>query len=517
MADGGITLDIDLKDAKLIAGLLRAAGAQKQFTKEIDKTKAEAAKAEKELDRMAANVKKMTATPLEKYNTELAKLNTLQQRGKITADEYSRAMAMQKSQLDSATVGMQKLGAAAAKTRSGKDAIVEIASSMGLITNASGAATMAIRLVTDALAKSNDKVREAKQLLDEMEDPFIDLNAVSASPQEFQNRMNRIAKGAAQEGVSEKSAAKVMLDMIGAGTESEFEAVLSARRGVMNSAGAGEVVSKLMGLFPDQVKNAEQALNLFGTATASEGTRDTPGAALQGLPKAAIGGQSLGASVQSTLATYTAVSDAMGGAPAISGDRLNTFGSKLKMRGFRGDFVDVMAQLRAMPETDREKILKEDLEINNAYDFINANEEKIRKRTAELANTDGYVANKKAQWGGNATTRSIQDRAEAESQRAVILKQTRGVMGEQAAGLRANVESGAMLSGSPALQYWAPYMADAYSTARGLFAGGKSPDPATDKLNAAADKLNAAADKLSKAASGQKNRALNVEAAQQAN
>ena len=525
MAEGGITLDIKLEDAKLIAGLLRAAGAQKQFNKEIDNTKTDAAKAEKELDRMSAAVKKMTATPLEKYNSELAKLNTLQQRGKITTEDHTRAVAMHKRELDRAT-------------NAGKTSIADIAGSIGIITSASGAASAAINLITAALRESNAQVREAKQLLDDLEDPLIEINAVSSSAGQAQQRTARAAAAAAREGVPVKTAQRVLLDAIGADAEDSFETILSTRRGVMSGADAGTVVAKMTGLFKGKV-TAEQALDLVGAAAASDGTKDTVAQLVPGIPKAALGGSALGASPQETIAALTSVSDALGGNSAMAGDRLNTFGAKLRMRGVKGGFVDAMRQLRAMPDKDRAEILKEDLEINEAYNLINANEELIRKRTAELDKAPGFSAQKKAQWAANPTTAAIQQRAEAEAARDVAKMTTLGVFGQQQAaglavaeqrqiaanpnnplrrglgGLAAKGAAGAGLPGEalPAVSAVGGWGGEKYLAS--LAAGPVSPFVmAAMLLKDAADKLNKAADKQVK---GAKNRALNVEAAQQAN
>lgn len=646
----GIDLSFRVEDAKLIAGLLRVIGKQKEFTTEVDKSKKASAQAEAELNKFVSSIKKIDAKPteifrqqmdllnkalkagkiqqeefdrtakrllqtqqaadpfyqqqiktekerkraaeetatalqaqadaakkladqlaqqsqkradsiieqdrtaLERYKTSFAELKALREKGLLTQEQFNRALAREKGEFQ-ATDPLLKQRAAALKnaeaaqlamtranermSASSRSTFAEMASAMGMVTNIGGGVSMIINQITQAIAESNEKLREAKRLMDDLEDPLIDLNQVSDSPAQFQQRQQRAATAAGREGVSVKAAQRVLLDAIGAGAEDDFETILSSRRGVMKPEDAGLVVSKMTGLFKGKITGTE-AIDLVLAASASEGTKDTVKDLAQGIPKAALGGSQLGASPAETAATLTAMSDAFGGNAAMAGDRMQAFGVKMKLAGKQGSFVDVMAQIRSLPADQRAELLGNDQEINIAYDLIDKNEQLIRARSAEAQQAlddsragRGMSQQKKAQWAADPQTAALQMAAEAKAQRDVALMGAQGIPGQQRAAILNDIERDLLprtrfqqFAGNKAAQVAqgaVPDQALPGVAAAGASAftwkswvGGVAAGPFAP-LVYAGNALYEAAKKMDQAAAKNKHRAMNLEAAQPLN
>jgi len=387
-----IDLEITLQDAKLIAGLLRAAGAQKQVTSEIDKTKKESIKAEKELDRMAEAVKRITATPLEKYNKELAKLDTLQQKNKITATDYTRAVALQKAELDKATAAAQKLSVATDKAGAGGSlSVLEIASSLGIVTNVAGVATAAVNQITDALRRSREEARAAAADMDGLFGSRRTLNQVADSPADMQQMLRRVDAGASKYGVGRDVATDIMADAKGSGFTKDYEFLLSANAGGINAREAARMAKKVLPIFggKDRGLNAQNATDMaLAAAKPSELSFED---LASGIAQASEGGSLVGSNYEETVAALSV----MGGKFAsvqTAADRLKGFGARagiddrLKGKGFIGAMRTLRDDFSA---EDRKGFLGDSQELNVMYQMLAENEGAVVARQGAVAAARG--------------------------------------------------------------------------------------------------------------------------------
>lgn len=408
------------------------------WQKQLRANSAELERVEDNLDRMAESVKQINATPLEKYNREVAKLNLLHEKGKLTVDELTRAVQREKSALDQTTA------AASNMQRSGLAAGMEVAGALGLVTTAAGAASFAVDTVSKALEYQAEKSRKAKSELDNLVDPRISLNQVSDSPEQFQQRLTRARAATEKFGGTEKQATEVLSQVIGADVEQNFEAIYKARIGGMNAADAGETVTRMTKLFPGKI-SAQESLDMMMKA-ASGDVVDNVAGLTSGISKAALGGKAIGATPAETLATLTSISDSMGGLSAMAADRMQAFGLKagrnerLKGRGFIG----AMRVLRdEFSEKERAEFLGNDQEMNVAYSELVATEQKNLARTRGLEEEQlasrrgqGQLALKEKQWLATPETRAQHAAEVAAAQfNAANMKDTAVFGANQAAGM----------------------------------------------------------------------------------
>ena len=383
---GGIALEISLQDQKFIAGLLRAAGAQKQFNSEVEKTKAQAEKAEKELDKLAASTKKLIATPLEKYNAELAKLNTLQQRGKLTADEYTRAVAQQKAQLDQATIGMQKLGMATTKAGSNKSSILEIAGSLGMITTAAGAATFAIGKVTEAIKFASQQAKDAANEAREMQQTRANLVQISGGDPQKYAQLKSEAKDLEEMGYTREAAGGLVFSAYSEGWQKELKQVA----GVGQLVGDEKALSITAGQIPAMYANqgvkigSLEAVNMNLKAAEQSRLDFAPMATafVQGAEGATKAGTS--PTELAALASFLASEYKSGD---VAGQRISSIGAdiaktdRLRGKGHMGAFRELRDNYT---EEERKSWLGEDQSKNLWYQSMMVNEGSLVQREKEI-------------------------------------------------------------------------------------------------------------------------------------
>lgn len=383
---GGIDLELTLQDQKFIAGLLRSAGAQKQFTSEVDKTKAAAAKAEKELDRMAQSVKKITATPLEKYNAELGKLNTLQARGKITATEYTRAVEMQRAQLELATVGTQKLKAATASVGGSKNSVLEIAGALGIVTTAAGAAQAAIGQITAAMKAAAQQSKEGADQTKGLAGARANLVQISGGDPKKYAELEAEAKKLEDKGIPRDAARGLVFAANSEGWQGELQQVAAAHQ----VANDDKALSQVAGQVPAMYRNAGVKIGNLEAANlvmkASEQSRMDFAPMGVAMVQAAEGGTKAGTSPEE-LAALTGFLAGEYKSGDVAAQRISSFGSEIAITddlrglGHLGAFRKIRDEYT---QEQREEWLGKDQGRNMFYQSMLQNEGEIERRKKEL-------------------------------------------------------------------------------------------------------------------------------------
>lgn len=102
---GRVVVEFVGKDSSLTAAQERTVKGAANITAEYKKISAETAK----LDREAARIWEKTMTPLERYNAKMKDLGRLVDAGKISQEQFGRAAAMAKTDLDKQTSSLQTL------------------------------------------------------------------------------------------------------------------------------------------------------------------------------------------------------------------------------------------------------------------------------------------------------------------------------------------------------------------------------------------------------------------------
>ncbi len=387
MSDGGITLEMILNDLRFTAGMLKAAGSQKQFTSEVDRTKRQSAQAEKELDRMADTVKKMTATPLEKYNKELAQLDKLAKAGKITVEQQTRAIAMHRAELDRATNATQKLGAATDKTgRFGAQSALQMAESMGVVTTATGAATKAVDLLKQAWQRADQQAQRATDTMKSLFEVRGETMQVAGAGQ-GQKLIDRANDAAASGTANQLESQTVLNTLIGAGAENEFEKVIEADKWGADALSSAQMISKARGVYQDTEPDltGEQLMNM-AAAAARQGNLSYADVA-RSVSAASEGAPIFGATSTETLGLLSVMGEKFGGAERAAA-RSTEFMSKLgQHERFRDRELTVMQavdELQAASVEDRADVLGRDQGANAYYAYAIQAKGRIRDRVAAV-------------------------------------------------------------------------------------------------------------------------------------
>lgn len=102
MADSSLELQMSLKDNKVATGLDALARKEDDVAKQAKKIADEAKKADAELQRFAKRTKEIDSTPIERYGKQMDRLAEAHRKGKLTEEEYARAVARTKKELAAA-------------------------------------------------------------------------------------------------------------------------------------------------------------------------------------------------------------------------------------------------------------------------------------------------------------------------------------------------------------------------------------------------------------------------------
>jgi len=469
-----IDLEITLQDAKFIAGMLRAAGKQREWTSELDKTAKASKRADESLDRMAASVNRMHATPIQKYNSEIEKLDKLLARAKISQDIHARATAAAKTELDKAAAAAKNFGTA------GQASVADVAGSLGVVTTAAGAAAAAVGVVTAALRAAKEQAREAAAEGDKLFNVRRTLNQVATSPEHLKSMMDRADNAAQKYGLKREKAHEIMADAVGSGFEKDYESVVAAHAGAVDAGAAGGMAKKLLSIYKgnDPKLSAKSAIDM--TLNAAKTSDLTFEDLASGVPQAAEGGSLVGSSAEETVATLSVLGGQFGSVQTAA-DRIKGFGARagtddrLKGKGLVGAFRTLRDEFS---EKERKKFLGDSQELNVMYQKMKENEAAIVQRTNEVK------AARKESEGGNGEVQQALNRADKTPQlRAAIIKQRaenardiakEAKLGEhgqlQATGM-ANAEETALTENRNALNRFGNYVTAGASTYLGASGG----------------------------------------------
>lgn len=431
----------------------------------VEKEAKEAANALKreadELKRFGDETRKVNATPIERYREQVAKLDAALRTGAINQETYARAVGKAKEELKEAgtatesAVGMEigtKLGAAAA-----------------------GWATIGttVSAVTKVIQHAKQQTDAALEAMKGQRDIDRDLNQISTSSQDFQEKKARANAAAIKYGTSREDAKKVLLESVNQGFEKDYEYVMRANQ-VINPVDAALVAGKLPMLFKGNV-NTKEALNM--TLVASQMSEMNFGQMAGGVATASVGAGMAGASPEETLAMQAALaSNLKNGAQA--GERINTFGMKISREEFRdvfqGKSMIEAAQMMEMDKSLKKKVLGDDQEGNAAQFLILQERERILRFQKAItdarskANTDQSAIDQGvARAEADPDMRARRQLATAEQQRELAMQNNLAVPGAAREAAKARVEAAAHRRGAgPVESSWADWAGYAAVSAR---------------------------------------------------
>jgi len=493
-----IDLEITLEDAKLIAGLLRAAGKQKEWTTEIDKTKRESQKADAELNKFVNTIKKIDAKPtevyrqqmdlltkalkagkieqeefdrtakrllqtqqqsdpffqqqiktererkraseetaaallreaaaatklaaalaqqqqrradsiieqdrtaLERYKLSFAELKSLKERGLLTQEQFNRSLAREKAEFQStdpllkqralalknAEIAQQSMAKSAAANAAGSRALfTEMAGAIGLVTTATGAATVAVGLLTQAWNRAEQQAQRATDTMKDLFELTGETKQV-AGPGEGAKILARADRAAAAGTADQREALTVINKSIGAGFSGEAEEMIAADKWGVNAYASAQMAERTLGIYRETDPNltAMQTVNM-ALAGAREGNLSYDDIA-NAVSTASEASPLLGASPEATIGLLSVMGEKYGTA-AKGADRITAFMSKA---GTSGDArlqnkqpLDIMRTIRDefTPE-ERVEYLAKDKEVNSSYAYMVQSEAAIERRTAAV-------------------------------------------------------------------------------------------------------------------------------------
>lgn len=397
-----------MQDAKLIASLLRAAGAQKEWTEETRRTKRATDDAEKSLDRFAASIKKIDVSPTQTYRQNMDLLTKALQAGKISQEEFERAsrrfleaqraadpfyqqqiktQRAQKQAADEAAAAQIRSAKAAQQARSqALDAGIELAGSLGIITTAAGGAAAAVQMIGEGFRFASEQARKAADEMDKLFALRRSLNQVADSPEHLQQMMSQADAGAQKYGVSREQAHAIMADVVGLGIEKDFETILAANAGAVSAPDASRMVKKTLAIYKDRDPALTARSSIDMTLAAARKSELSFEDLASGVAQASEGGAVVGSSAEETIsmlsvlggkfASVQTAADRMKGFSARSGtnDRLKGKGTLGAFRTLRDEFSD----------EERKKFLGDSQELNIMYQMLLENEGAIVTRQGEV-------------------------------------------------------------------------------------------------------------------------------------
>jgi tRNA(Ser,Leu) C12 N-acetylase TAN1 len=386
----GVALEFTGDDAKLMRMYERMAAKQ---TESIEKTMAamkatdELSRSEEKLEQAAKRVFDSIATPQEKFNAQIERLNTLLKENKISVETYGRAVDQQASKLKQAEDAAKSL-AAENQNAFGKAAIghvIEFAGALGLVTTASGAIGMAINLAKKEFEDFWETERRFKETTLSTADAEIGaLRNLGVTTDKDRDKYKKFVTDlSAETGVSQKDIwARVsdsvsakgalsdnqMLDAVAASTLLVPESTEKGRI----AAGASLDISKITGA------TAKESLGFLTSVQKTARIPDTRALA-EAFPPVLTAGMQAGATPVESGALYSALTQGM----ADSTGKVSQFAFIQMVESMRdylpkaGSFKERMTMLQSNPAL-RDKFMK------GMEETATAEEEKLAK--TELPN-----------------------------------------------------------------------------------------------------------------------------------
>ncbi len=197
MADGKVVIEFGAEEAKYMAALAEAArglakveGGASKVAEETRK----AAREEAELGRQAKQVLQDIATPQDRYNAQLERLNNLLAHNKLTDGQYASAVDKVKKEYEKAGAsGMEAFGPKAVSM------VGTLAGALGIGLGLAGV-LQKVKEEFDAVKQSRDRALNATMNVAEAEANFIR----NIGPEERDEGLKRIQDLSKKTGVSEK-------------------------------------------------------------------------------------------------------------------------------------------------------------------------------------------------------------------------------------------------------------------------------------------------------------------------
>lgn len=368
MPDSSLTLEMLIKEGRAVIGLNRVAEAETKVERAAAGITKEAKRAEAELDRFAKRTTAINATPLERYNAQMSRLEAALERGKLKHEVYTRAVNRARLELDAAGRVQQDwlsnrfIGQLGAMTA-------------GYLTLGN-----AVRVVGDAFRHGRQQGEQAQGTLvglDESRRKLAQL-ATSMPAGSLAAMQERADKSASASGASRATAYEVLFQAHSYGFEKQYEQVMGMNP-IIDASAAASIAGKVRLMTGSKKSPSELVAGLIEAGKPSEVDAET----LSGPMAIALeGGSRLGANAEETMALLSAMTkyyagrgetqgDGKTGAARVAGDRIRAFAHKvatrlpeLKDKGLIAGFEAV----RGMSEEERADFLKENEEVSSAYE-----------------------------------------------------------------------------------------------------------------------------------------------------
>lgn len=379
MPDPSLAVEIAIKAGKAVIGAEEAARAEEKIEKGAAKIAREAKRAETEMERFAKRTKELNATPVERYAAMMDKLAAAFRAGKLTQEDYTRAVQRNRAELDKLTTAQ---GGAAGPAAVGNVTLLKSAWSQ-----VGGAVAGAVELMQRARRESEEAIASTRGL----DDSRRKLVQLAESPADLQGMLSRADRAAAASGVDRATAYSVLFQARSYGQEDEFESILGANE-VIRADAAATLATKVPAMLGGKI-TGRQAINMaLAAGKPSEvDAEDIAGSMAMVLE----GGRRIGATPDESFAVVSALSAAFK-SPQVAADRIKAITNRMAQDpGLRDKgIMEGFNAIRAMPAEQRQELLKNDQETNAAYEALQEFEPKIREieaavRAARLATGSG--------------------------------------------------------------------------------------------------------------------------------
>lgn len=344
------------KNAKLAEGLGKALdnagqrGKRDEATKVFQEQEKQLKKSNAELDRFVAKEKELIKTPLEQLTAKQEKLNLALKQGKLTQDEYSRA-------LNRSTQEIYK------QSSSGN----ALTSMMGQYASGVGVMTMGVKLLTTAWEEADEAARKGLESVRALEDPNKDLAQLATDDMPYPKLKQKRDSLAVSFNLDRREATDTMFAAESAGLSAE-DTQVAARAGVIGDASdTALLMGKVREIYGDDIKPAA-AINVAGAAAAKYplNFKDF----VQHMPTAMGAGKALGLSFEEVSSIVGNMSTQTG-TPAEAFARFGNLAGKMaRYEQFAGKGMAGFEQVAAMDKSQQEALFNKDQETDQAIRYI---------------------------------------------------------------------------------------------------------------------------------------------------
>jgi hypothetical protein len=414
MPDAFLTLEMLIKEGKAVIGLERVAEAEKKVERNAGGITKEAKKAEAELDRFAKQTTRINATPIEKYRTQMERLNTVLDRGSISQGTYTRATARARAELAESTA-IQSTYATQ---------LVQIAATYFTLSRGMGQVTAAMRHARQesesgrgSLVGLDDARRKLAQLATDMP---------AGSLAQMESRADRAAMGS---GTGRDTAHEVLFQAHSYGFEKNYEEVTGLNP-IIDAKAGSTIYGKVRQMTGGRDSGEAITNMLIEAGKPSEVDAET----LAGPMAIALeGGRRIGGGARQTAAMLSALTkyyagrgedqgEGKSGAARVAGDRMRAFAHKVATRlpefaKTSPDWIESFEHVRGMKDVDRADFLKENEEIASVYEAYNEGRSTVLDIETKIGTAAGMTG---SQWSNISKGQAIR-RQDPKSNAAIQL------------------------------------------------------------------------------------------------